>query len=667
MRGVLFLAFLMVACGGGAGSSNLVAIPQTGQIAVRMTQQAGGETNGIYVTFCKISMVPKDGGEPVVLFEDLDGEEVNISNLSNEVLLLSVNDDVPTGTYTKLLVDVKAIDVVGGPCDDLDTSVPDDEIELLPDEEIEVKAGDKLAITLAMNSDQSVQLKADAVNEECVFLPVVKVEVETLSPPEAQKCPTSAAGEVTEILLNIQNEILGFVLDLGAGSDPQNVLIDDDTGMFGINGLPTSPETIDLGDELTAKGRLNEDGDMLADVITVGEQITFGGTVLSMPELGVVRVLPDEGEEVVGETNVRIFDATLILFDCQDATIASLTRGAKVTIGGKVAPDRSTFLASEVEVDPVVIFGLLTSCKEVTDGFEITVLPIGVRIEQTIFVPEEVGILLQGDGTIPKDLLEELLECDPLPVKVALASDDLDAEPTLAQTEDDKKVASEVRVAAETIKGKVERIAPDDRLVLVDETLVSVLRTATIIDLRKDEKLGSLEDIDIGDCVRVFGLSACEDDLDADFYGFVLVVLPDEKPEPPKPDRYEGCSHGFWKNHEEAWPRGYSPDDLFDDLFEPTFEGKTLMDVLRIKGGGINSLGRETVAALLNAASDHVNYRYTERGVIGMFNETSPRGEVEWLKKRFEYNNNLGCPWDGKDDDRYEDDEKKDKRGKKDR
>ncbi|MHC4850190.1 MAG: hypothetical protein ACYTEG_17310, partial [Planctomycetota bacterium] len=34
MRGVLFLAFLMVACGGGAGSSNLVAIPQTGQIAV---------------------------------------------------------------------------------------------------------------------------------------------------------------------------------------------------------------------------------------------------------------------------------------------------------------------------------------------------------------------------------------------------------------------------------------------------------------------------------------------------------------------------------------------------------------------------------------------------------------------------------------------------------
>ena len=247
---------------------------------------------------------------------------------------------------------------------------------------------------------------------------------------------------------------------------------------------------------------------------------------------------------------------------------------------------------------------------------------------------------------------------DPLPVKVSLESDDLDAEPKLAQTDDDKKVASEVLVAAETVKGKVERIAPDARLVLVGETLVSVLRTATIVDLRKDDELGSLSDIEIGDCLRVFGLSACEDDPDADFYGFVLVVLPPEKPDPPKPERYEGCGQGFWKNHEEAWPRRYSPDDLFDDIFEPTFEGKTLMQVLRMRGGGLNSLGRHTVAALLNAASDHVNYRYSEREVIGMFNETAPDGSVEWLKKRFEHNNELGCPWDRKDPDDDDEDDK---------
>ncbi|MHC4408418.1 MAG: hypothetical protein ACYS0F_05390, partial [Planctomycetota bacterium] len=177
--------------------------------------------------------------------------------------------------------------------------------------------------------------------------------------------------------------------------------------------------------------------------------------------------------------------------------------------------------------------------------------------------------------------------------------------------------------------------------------------------------------IDIGDCVCVFGLTACEDDENVDFYGFVLLVLPCEKPQPPKPDRYEGCSHGFWKNHENAWPDAYSPDDLFDDIFEDTFPGKTLMYVLRKGGGGLHALGRETVAALLNAVSDHVNYRYTEREVIAMFNETSPKGKVEALKDRFEKYNNLGCPWDGKDDDRDddrdEDDEKRDRRDKQDR
>ena len=46
---------------------------------------------------------------------------------------------------------------------------------------------------------------------------------------------------------------------------------------------------------------------------------------------------------------------------------------------------------------------------------------------------QEVGIQLQGDGEIPKPLLEDLLACDPLPVRVALASDDLKRAATVAR------------------------------------------------------------------------------------------------------------------------------------------------------------------------------------------------------------------------------------------
>ena len=666
MRRIFLLPLLMVACGGGGAElGDLTALPQRASVVIRMTQESSEDVGGVYVTFSKVSLVPKDGGDPVVLFESTIGEEVNFSNLDNEALLFAVNDDVPAGTYTKLLVAVDSIRVVGGPCEDLVTSVPDDEIELLPDAEIEIKADDKLSITLAMNSDQSVQIKVDGENEICVFQPVVKVDVGLLSPPEAQDCPTSVTGEVTDIVLSIHNDVLGFVLDLGEGSDDQTVLVSDDTGMFGTDGLPTSPDIIDLGDELTAKGRLDENGDMLADVIIAGDVITFSGTVLSMPERGIVRVLPDEGEAVVGETNVRLFADTLILFNCQDATAASLTKGAKVTVAGKVAADKRVFYAAEVEVDPVVIVGDLLSCIEVKDGFEIAVLPVGVAIKQTIFVPEDVGIQLQGDGTIPKSLLQDLLDCEPLPVRVTLSGDEgdgLEPSPKLAAAVDGELVASEVRVGAESVKGKVTDIDAELRMVTVDRTVIAVLRTATIIDLRDGESLGSLADINVGDCLRVFGLEACEDDTEVDFHGFVLLILEDEKPEPPHPDRYEGCGQGFWKNHASAWPTAYSPDDLFDDIFEETFPRQTLMDVLNQGGGGVRALGRKTVAALLNAASDRVHYRFTEREVIGKFNEASPDGRVEWLKKLFEYNNELGCPWDGEDDDRDDDDD----RGKKD-
>ncbi len=110
----------------------------------------------------------------------------------------------------------------------------------------------------------------------------------------------------------------------------------------------------------------------------------------------------------------------------------------------------------------------------------------------------------------------------------------------------------------------------------------------------------------------------------------------------------EGCTPGYWKQeqHFDSWPAPYTPDMLFSDVFEDAFPGMTLVDVAANGGGGLDALGRHTVAALLNGASDGVNYEFTDEEVIHMFNDLFPGTEDEFdaLKDTFEYNNELGCP-----------------------
>jgi len=673
--GVLFVlaAVCLAACGGsvagtdlaGAGSSpGIVSQPQTGRVALMLADSSTETMGGVYVTFTKVSLVPADGGDPVVIFESEDGKEVNFSELDDEDLLFAVADDVEAQEYSKIVLAVKSIRVVGGPCEDFETTVEDDQIELVPDESIDVAAGDTLVLRLAMDSENSVQIDVDGENEVCTFDPVVKVQIQSVSPPEPQDCPTSATGTVSDIELNIHNRPVGFTLDLGEGNGEQAVTVGEGTGYFDNRALPTDGDLIALGAELTAVGRLDEDSVLAADVVYAGEVLEVSGTVLLAPRGGVFVMEADEDGAVVGETAVQLFDPTLILFDCQDATAASLTRGARVTVTGKLVPGEKVLRAVEVSVKPVVIHGALTSAEKGDDGWTIKVRPTGVAVEFEIFVPSDVGIHLAGDGAVPDDLLDDLLACGPLAVTVALKTDESssgdsmeDMMSRLAGTSGDEETltASDVRVAAENLEGEVSEVDADGGTVVVGDTLVALLDGATIIDLRNDEALGDLGDLEAGDRVRVFGLANCEDRADdaADFFGFVLLILAEEKPTTPPPtDRpYEGCGHGYWKNHPDAWPADYRPGTKFGDVFANAFPGATLMDVLRQGGGGLYSLGRETVAALLNAASEDIHYRFTVREVIAMFNEAVEDHQYSHLKERFEYWNERGCHDDGEDRD----------------
>jgi len=113
-------------------------------------------------------------------------------------------------------------------------------------------------------------------------------------------------------------------------------------------------------------------------------------------------------------------------------------------------------------------------------------------------------------------------------------------------------------------------------------------------------------------------------------------------------DCNEGCTPGYWKqpHHFDSWPAPYTPDTLFSDVFEDAFPGLTLLDALKLRGGGLNALGRHTVAALLNAASPDVDYDLTVAEVIDAFNEIYPANKFQYnlLKGYFEDFNEEGCP-----------------------
>jgi len=114
------------------------------------------------------------------------------------------------------------------------------------------------------------------------------------------------------------------------------------------------------------------------------------------------------------------------------------------------------------------------------------------------------------------------------------------------------------------------------------------------------------------------------------------------------PEDFQGCTPGYWKQpqHLFAWaPTGYSPDDPYGTVFgvDDSLD-LTLLQALRIGGGGEMALYRHATAALLNAASPDVMYPYTVAQIIAMVQSAYATGTFEDTKDMFETANEAGCP-----------------------
>ncbi len=115
----------------------------------------------------------------------------------------------------------------------------------------------------------------------------------------------------------------------------------------------------------------------------------------------------------------------------------------------------------------------------------------------------------------------------------------------------------------------------------------------------------------------------------------------------------EYCSPGYWKQsqHFDSWVT-YLPTQKFSSIFEQvtinwSAKGKpgpvtdpTLLQVLEGNGGGITSLARAAVGALLNASA--INSSLEPADVIAIFNAANPSGDFEAAKAQYTFPEN--CP-----------------------
>jgi hypothetical protein len=129
----------------------------------------------------------------------------------------------------------------------------------------------------------------------------------------------------------------------------------------------------------------------------------------------------------------------------------------------------------------------------------------------------------------------------------------------------------------------------------------------------------------------------------------------------------QGCTPGYWKNHQDNWEEYAPSDTLGDHESDParefvipnelaSFKDVTFADALKLKGGsGVSGaaeiLFRATVAAYLNAAHEGLGYPY--RRFTSPFNILSQlntalasldRAKMLKLATTLDNANNLGCP-----------------------
>ena len=134
----------------------------------------------LLITITKVSLLRADNGREVVVFEDPVGLEVDILSYREYNYLLTVNRNVPVGTYNKVRLEVSKVEAVGGDCGayGIEIKLPSGKIDLNPRGTFQVVEGEALAIRLDIDAKKSFLLHKAGNSGKCIFRPVIFVDIQ---------------------------------------------------------------------------------------------------------------------------------------------------------------------------------------------------------------------------------------------------------------------------------------------------------------------------------------------------------------------------------------------------------------------------------------------------------------------------------------------------------
>lgn len=513
---LILIMYSLSACGdNNSGSSDT---GDTGTVALYLKDAPTDDYDSIWVWIEKITLFPVDEDGQVTIFEsdDEDGYKVDLLDLRDENLLLTINDDIPAGQYSKIRLKIKGtVEVEGtGDCTELDVKLPSGKIDLHPDAPFEVAAGATVSIELDMDANKSINLHTAGASGKCIFRPVVFVHIETdavLPTP----CPIDETGSVTGILYDTDGvTVTGFVMDLGDGRGTMEVALTSATSVFDENGELVVTGLFDVGQTLFVRGRLNTEGTFEASLVVAGGLEVFEGTVDNSTAEGFTVDFEDDTQDLA----VSLTAETLIYRGCEDAFDGDIIpEGAAVEVFGKTigtAPD-SEFRAVLVLFESGVEETTLTNIEATTGGYTLTALNEDDSTTD-YFLPDTASVKVQGDGPVDVDALTAWVDCQSRTVTIKVA-DETTAPPTLSQ----------VVVIPEQISAVVVSKDEVNMTLSTADGTIAVMQTGNQYRWEDDSQSPiTFQDIQVGDELIAYGITACDDDADGiTFYAYIVIVL----------------------------------------------------------------------------------------------------------------------------------------------
>jgi hypothetical protein len=517
---ILFgLASILATGGGGGGGGGSSSSAGSGSVALLMGDGPADDYDHIYVYVTKVSLIPAYGTSPgpVVIFESSSpaGHKVDLLAYRDEDFLLGIKHNVPAGRYEKIRLEVASIEAEGGPCELELIKLPSGKIDLNPRGGFEVRSGESLAIRLDMDANKSINLHEAGSSGKCIFRPVVFVDIKPGT--FLQRCPVNITGTITDLLDQDKDRTVdGFILDLTGARGPLTVLLEPDAPIFDANGLPATPAALAKGQQAWTRGRLDAQGRFRARAVVIGQVLTVDGVAQSpvVRPANTFPFLPDVGEALVGQTDVKLYlDKSLVFRGCDaPAGWDAIDQEVPARVFGKFSTVEPELRAAVVLLRNIEVSGEVVAFADSAspEGRDLTIRTSSG--DKIVFVPKDTPIFLEGDGQVPLDLV-----CTGTTVRVHLDPDA--TQPT----------AADVKVVANLLEGTVTGVSGGNTLLVLPTgqtvaTRVHVRDGATIIDQRDDSyKLLNFADIKVTDQLKVFGLKASP--CNTLFEAFVVLVV----------------------------------------------------------------------------------------------------------------------------------------------